>query len=238
VKRKYQTHPLYRILYAPCKTAERELTVFRLSPEEVFADILAVLDRMKEDPDGAESLCLRLWDDLYCDYREAAEAARTVVPEAELARAVSITMLGVAVCLDASATPFFRGLAYPLLRSAASHRPLCDAELLRMGADLSSSADFSRWIQGYMESDEFMTNEDGMIDMADDDGGKCVTLTQALGQDAGRTIHVENMNIFGGNSRQVSTQGGPAFNDGIFNGGTKFSTDKSPEIKSLEQKKK
>lgn len=196
VGRQYSQHPLYKALIGACKPLECEMAAFRLSPEEVFADTLATLDRLKGDPDGAETLCLGLWDTLYCEYREA---GAYTVPEAELARAVSVTMLSVAACLDVYASCYYNRFVKMLLHSVSTHQPRGGDDFRRMVTTSSDLAELGRWIDGYMAGDDFMTDEDGMLGIFSDKGGYGATPASMHINTGGGSV------IMGGNFQDGTT---------------------------------
>lgn len=199
VGRQYSQHPLYKALSGACKPLECEMAAFRLSPEEVFADTLATLDRLRGDPDGAATLCLGLWDTLYCEYREA---GAYTVPEAELARAVSVTMLSVAVCLHVPADCYYNRFVKLLLHAVSAHQPRAGADFRRMVAGMGSWADsLGPWIDGYMAGDDFMTDEDGLLGI----------FSPAEGAQAATPA-----------SMHINTQGGSVIMGGNFQHGTTF----------------
>lgn len=207
------------------------MAAFRLAPEEVFADIIAALDRIKEEPDEAATLCGGLWDEWYCEYRDAAE---TAVPEAELARAVGITMLGLVVCLDFSTSFYNYRLVKMLLRSVSEHcEQGCD-DFRHIIAEIGNLAELGQWLNAYMESDEFLTGEDCRLNLETEKADLIGTLgIMAKISGANPIISIENYN--NNQSRQVYTQGGAALMDGKFDGNTNFISNQSTETKPIEQ---
>ena len=71
---------------------EKRTGHFRFSAEELFAEVMTVVDNVKEYPQGAVDSYDHLWDDLYCDYRDLDTADS---PDEEIRLAASEVVYGV-----------------------------------------------------------------------------------------------------------------------------------------------
>lgn len=97
IHNKYKDEPLYKLLYAPTKAFEREMKLFTLSSDEVFMEVMDILDRLKMDKNEARDYARSLWDTYYCDYRDLAD---TQVSDEEITLATSVVLYGVVMCLN------------------------------------------------------------------------------------------------------------------------------------------
>ena len=65
---------LFKAFRTPIRVFEAEVvTGFRLSPEEVFWQVVIVLDKIKEHQKDAWPDIRGLWNDIYIDYRELSD---------------------------------------------------------------------------------------------------------------------------------------------------------------------
>ena len=97
IHNKYKDLPLYKLLYAPTKAFEREMKRFALSSDEVFMEVMDILDHIKMDKKEARNYVRSLWNTYYCDYRDLAD---TQVPDEEITLATSVVLYGVVMCLN------------------------------------------------------------------------------------------------------------------------------------------
>lgn len=138
------------------------MTVFRLSPEDVFSETIALLDRIKENPDDAMELCHGIWDESFCDYRDIADKD---IPEMELKLAVCIVMLSLALCLNTMENFFYTRLVTELLTSINSHFSEWHDVRHSMADRMEDAADLKIWVNEYMGSDVFLSDENGNLNL-------------------------------------------------------------------------
>ena len=141
---------LYKAFQKPIREFEAEATGFRLSPEEVFWQVVVVLDKVKEYQEDALIDIRGLWDDIYVDYRDLSD------DEDGLDLFTAITVFCVQTCLVMLDDPLYRTMASIIGEQLAkkdqpSHK--MEAAVLnnitRIGTDKFKAA-----VQVYMNSEE------------------------------------------------------------------------------------
>ena len=141
---------LYKAFQKPIREFEAEATGFRLSPEEVFWQVVVVLDKVKEYQEDALIDIRGLWDDIYVDYRDLSD------DEDGLDLFTAITVFCVQTCLVMLDAPIYRTMASIIGEQLAkkdqpSHK--MEAAVLnnitRIGTDKFKAA-----VQVYMNSEE------------------------------------------------------------------------------------
>lgn len=161
IQHEYGHHALYRLLYGAAKEYECRMPVLRLSPEAVFAEVVCLLDIIRRDADGAEEYCDKLWEELYCNYRDICDKD---IPEDELLLAVTIVMLITSTCLCAIKASSCHRLSMRLMRGVCSHYPLHWREVLhRLEDDMMMPGDIEDWANAYMDGEEYMSGDDGVL---------------------------------------------------------------------------
>lgn len=157
LRNKYGEHIYFRLVNQSCKKYERELRVFRLSPEDVFMETLNVLDDLKAPDRNNDDLCDTLWDDLYCEFRDRGND----IPEEELNKAVAIVLSMVTYCLvflDAMRYNGINGRLFLLLyehyKSYSDIHHSIDLHVVKMGVN-----ELKGWITGYMKCDTYLYDE-------------------------------------------------------------------------------
>lgn len=173
VKKLFAHNAVYASLQHVCREYECRMTVFRLSPEDVFAEVVWLLDCIKEDTDGAEDMCTTLWNELYCNYRDI--SGREVTDE-ELRLAVTIVMLMVAICLNAMDVGYYTHLAAVLMEGIYDHNnPQWHDVRHTLEDHLKDISQLMCWVRAYMGSDEFLSDEDGCLSVLTDECGTDAT---------------------------------------------------------------
>ena len=141
---------LYKAFQKPIREFEAEATGFRLSPEEVFWQVVVVLDKVKEYQEDALIDIRGLWDDIYVDYRDLSD------DDKGLDLFTAITVFCVQTCLVMLNAPLYRTMASIIGEQLAkkdqpSHK--MEAAVLnnitRIGTDKFKAA-----VQVYMNSEE------------------------------------------------------------------------------------
>ncbi len=211
VKKLFAHNAVYVSLQHVCKEYECRMTVFRLSPEDVFAEVIWLLDSIKEDTDGAEDMCATLWNELYCNYRDIAGSELT---DEELRLAVTIVMLMVVICLNAMDAGYYAHLAEVLMQGIYDHyNPQWHDVRHTLEDHLKDTGQLMVWVRAYMDSDHFLSDEDGCLSVLTDTYGTDATallkklsdgsmvsdvpVNMASGNTVNLTMNIENLNNSG-----------------------------------------
>lgn len=147
---------LYKAFQKPIREFEAEATGFRLSPEEVFWQVVVVLDKVKEYQEDALIDIRGLWDDIYVDYRDLSD------DDKGLDLFTAITVFCVQTCLVMLNAPLYRTMASIIgeqLAKKAQPSQKMEAAVLnnitRIGTDK-----FKAVVQDYMNSeDDWLSDE-------------------------------------------------------------------------------
>ena len=147
---------LYKAFQKPIREFEAEATGFRLSPEEVFWQVVVVLDKVKEYQEDALIDIRGLWDDIYVDYRDLSD------DDKGLDLFTAITVFCVQTCLVMFNAPLYRTMASIIGEQLAKKdQPSQKMEaavlnnITRIGTDK-----FKAVVQDYMNSeDDWLSDE-------------------------------------------------------------------------------
>lgn len=147
---------LYKAFQKPIREFEAEATGFRLSPEEVFWQVVVVLDKVKEYQEDALIDIRGLWDDIYVDYRDLSD------DDKGLDLFTAITVFCVQTCLVMLNAPLYRTMASIIGEQLAKKdQPSQKMEaavlnnITRIGTDKFKAA-----VQVYMNSeDDWLSDE-------------------------------------------------------------------------------
>ena len=149
---------LFKAFQTPVRTFEAEASGFRLSPEEVFWQLVVVLDHIKEHQEEALQDVRRLWNDIYVDYRDLSSDD----DDKSVRVFATLTAFVVQVCLASTDKPLYRTMAFNLASQlAAEGGPAQRMEaavvnnIARIGTEKFKAA-----IQAYMESDDDWLSEE------------------------------------------------------------------------------
>lgn len=184
------------------------MDAFRISPEDIFAETLAILDRIKNEPNEAQTMCKALWDELYCEYRDVAEHD---INRDELSLSVCMVMLAVIICVNMIVSPFYTIIETELMDGLNSHYCLWHNVRHSMASKIVCDNTLKQWIGQYMESENYMTDEYGRLAMLVCSEGDD---TELVDNNSGKTVN-------------IYTGGGPAIMGGKFNKGVEFNAQKS-----------
>lgn len=157
LRNKYGEHIYFRLVNQSCKKYERELRVFRLSPEDVFMETLNVLDDLKAPDRNNDDLCDTLWDDLYCEFRDRGDD----IPEEELNKAVAIVFSMVSYCLTLLDSIKYNGVNGKLMLSLSkNYKEFRDILFpIQPYANKIGINELKDWLIGYMACDTYMYDE-------------------------------------------------------------------------------
>ena len=147
---------LYKAFQKPIREFEAEATGFLLSPEEVFWQLVVVLDKVKEHQEDALIDIRGLWDDIYVDYRDLSD------DDKGLDLFTAITVFCVQTCLVMLNAPLYRTMASIIGEQLAKKdQPSQKMEsavlnnITRIGTDK-----FKAVVQDYMNSeDDWLSDE-------------------------------------------------------------------------------
>jgi len=158
LRREYGDDVIFRALLTPCRSYEAEAKGFCVSAEEVFMEVLSVLDAVKENPDEAFFNIKGLWDELYVDYRDLAEE---VALDGQIQQSVGMVLQAVALCLETMESTFYTTLAMELMRQMALHDLPTTEMLERFTSNIArlGEGNLRTAIADYMESDVFLSDE-------------------------------------------------------------------------------
>lgn len=157
LKDRYEEDVFFRLVNQSCKRYEREMKVFRFSPEDVFIETLNVLDDLKAPNKNNDDLCDTLWDDLFCEFRYRGEN----IPEEELNKAVAIVLSMVTYCLVLLDSMKYNGVNVKLMISLSEHYN----EFKNIQISFNTFAqkvgmnELKDWLTEYMACDTYMYDE-------------------------------------------------------------------------------
>ena len=157
IRRRYKDNAIYKAFAAPCKKYEAQATGFRLSPEELFWECVAVLDDIKEVSEDARFALQEFWSGRVVDYGELnGGVARERIEEA-----ASMVTLSVVLCLSTLDLSTYNTLSMVLARQLRWDSPAMvemrehlTSNIYRLGEDVFSSA-----VEAYMDSDEYVSDD-------------------------------------------------------------------------------
>ena len=154
---KFEEHIFFRLVNQSCKKYERELRVFRFSPEDVFVETLNVFDDLKAPNRNNDDLCSIIWDDLFCEFRDRGEN----IPEEELNKAVAIVLSMITYCLALLDSMKFNGVNAKLIRLLCHKYRDYHAihNFIRLRADMIGIDELKDWITQYMVCNTYLYDD-------------------------------------------------------------------------------
>lgn len=154
---KFEEHIFFRLVNQSCKKYERELSVFRFSPEDVFVETLNVFDDLKAPNRNNDDLCSIIWDDLFCEFRDRGEN----IPEEELNKAVAIVLSMITYCLALLDSMKFNGVNAKLIRLLCHKYRDYHAihNFIRLRADMIGIDELKDWITQYMVCNTYLYDD-------------------------------------------------------------------------------
>ncbi|MDO4165701.1 MAG: hypothetical protein Q4D56_15160 [Bacteroides sp.] len=184
IRRGFRENPLYQYLNEVCKPYESELPGLRLSPEEVFQEVVAAVDEMRRVPRQREQLCTELWERLYCDL-QALMPPVGEVPRQELQEGVSLILSALSFCATVMGKPDAYDLMTLLFIVMEQHYPrhwqFVHERITNDAACNRWMEPLGRWLTAYVEGNTFLTNGYGELGEA-----------QAGRADEARTLNIYN----------------------------------------------
>lgn len=154
---KYGEHVFFRMVNQSCKKYERELSVFRFSPDDVFIETLNVIDDLKAPDRNNDDLCDTLWDDLFCEFRDRGEN----IPEEELNKAVAVVFSMVTYGLVLLDSMRYNGVVGKLTKVMEKNfKDYLDIQLsMDTYARKIGKAEIKLWLTEYMQADFYLSEE-------------------------------------------------------------------------------
>lgn len=158
LRREYGENIIFRALLTPCRSYEAEAKGFCLAAEEVFMEVMRLLDAVKENPQDAQFRMKGLWNELFVDYRDF--AGENIGDEA-IHLSVGIVVQTVVVCLEAACGTFCTTLAMELMTQMALHNQPTAEMMERFTANLARLGEerLAETVMAYIESDVFLSDE-------------------------------------------------------------------------------
>ena len=129
---------------------------FRFSPEDVFVEVLNVLDDLKAPNKNNDDLCNTLWDELFCEFRYRGEN----IPEEELNKSVAIVLSMVSYCLTLLDSIKYNGINGKLMQSLRDHYNEYTNILFSINLYQKIGIDeLKHWLTEYMMCDTYLYDE-------------------------------------------------------------------------------
>lgn len=114
INKKFSDNVVFAIFPKLFKTYERELNTLALAPEEVFINSMSLFDNFRRN-NNTEPDIEELFDNLFCDIRNAARQMNRHYEDDEIQTAALIILLATAVCCIEIEESRFLMLAYSIL---------------------------------------------------------------------------------------------------------------------------
>ena len=156
--RLFDGQPLFKAFQTPVREFEAEAKGFRLSPEEVFWQVVVVLDNIKEHQEESLQDIRRLWNDTYVDYRDLSNDEN----DESVRVFTTLTVFAIQVCLVSTDEPIYRTMALDIASQLATEGGLpqrMEAAVVNNIARIGTEK-FKATVHSYMESDDDWLSED------------------------------------------------------------------------------
>lgn len=150
----YASHPLFVAIDDACYRWEEQMPCLMLSPAEIFWHTVNSLDYIREYQQDALPMIERLATQYHNDYHRTYPAAG----ETEIALAVTLLIISLANCLYLGGYRLYTRFADMLIRSLTDKKHAVAYEAL-LEAYAPYEADITRWMQVYMPSDDWLSDE-------------------------------------------------------------------------------
>lgn len=158
-----QREGLFKALAKGAREVEKRTGRFRFSAEEMFVEVMTVVDNVKECPQEAADSYDHLWDDLYCDYRDLDTADS---PDGEIRLAASEVVYGVMLLAGyCQGTHYTRLCASLMAQLEGNHAGALDAlntlflpNIWHLGEEKVQAH-----IRAYMEGEEWISDDIGAL---------------------------------------------------------------------------
>lgn len=151
---RYVSHPLFVAIDEACYRWEEQMQCIMLSPAEIFWHTANHLDTIREQQEDAMPMIERLATQHHNNYHRNYPAAE----KAEITLAVTLIIISLANCLYLDGHYLYKQFADRLICSLKDKKHTEAYEAL-LNAYAAHKADITHWMQAYMPSDEWLSDE-------------------------------------------------------------------------------
>ena len=144
------------MLQNPSKSLERKMSSVRLSPEEVFLEVMTLVDYAFEDHNKAEMDFMGLHDQLFCDIRDLCP---NDTDEKEVALAASEIIFVVSVLLTMTDIHSYRKMGMTLVGQISNDNYTALTELFNPYIERIGENKINTYLKEYLRSDDFISDE-------------------------------------------------------------------------------
>ena len=144
------------MLQNPSKSLERKMSSVRLSPEEVFLEVMTLVDYAFEDHNKAEMDFMGLHDQLFCDIRDLCTHD---TDEKEVALAASEIIFVVSVLLTMTDIHSYRKMGMTLVGQISNDNYTALTELFNPYIERIGENKINTYLKEYLRSDDFISDE-------------------------------------------------------------------------------
>ena len=144
------------MLQNPSKSLERKMSAVRLSPEEVFLEVMTLVDYAFEDNNKAEMDFMGLYDQLFCDIRDLCTHD---TDEKEVALAASEIIFVVSVLLTMTGIHSYRKMGMTLVGQISNDNYTALTELFNPYIERIGENKINTYLKEYLRSDDFISDE-------------------------------------------------------------------------------
>lgn len=155
IRQCFTSHILYDAIKEACCDCCALTQTYCLRQEHVFVEVISYLDDLKENQQNIK--WHHLYKDIYQDYRYQ----NSQIPSEELHAITSTIICTLASVLTISFPYYYHSLAEKLLQQVFAHNHNVPREQLFALMDTMEQRDkdISQWLNDYMQSDEFISDE-------------------------------------------------------------------------------
>lgn len=157
VRSRFGKHELFLFMEQPCAYYEKESAKFKLSTEELFYECMAVLDRIKDDPDNAPIWIESVWDNLYNEFNETEKE----YDDTDVRTSVSEVVACLCCCLNACEGVYYNNLNIKLMLQLTDNLPNVQGMLDRFTHTMYKLGEerFEDAVKEYMDSNDFFSED-------------------------------------------------------------------------------
>ena len=177
VRSRFGKHELFLFMEQPCAYYEKESAKFKLSTEELFYECMAVLDRIKDDPDNAPIWIESVWDNLYNEFNETEKEC----DDSDVRTSVSEVVACLCCCLNACEGVYYNNLNIKLMLQLTGNLPDVQDMLDRFTQTMYKLGQkrFEDAVKEYMDSNDFFSEDIKDIRLGID-SPEHLTITQCI----------------------------------------------------------
>ena len=172
LRNEYGENVIFLALKNPCEHFSTKMPKFRMTTEECFLEVLAVLDDIKEDEKNARFNMGHRWDKIYNDFRDLADDD---TDNYELELATSMVVYCAILLLTMTNKPLYSTLAFDLMSQLEEHdsyikgmKGIFDSNLYRIDIEKLKVV-----VIDYMDCDMFFSDAiEEMVEKVEEDSQK------------------------------------------------------------------